>query len=151
MPSHWRCLWIRIYRHAGIDFMKRTAIATSIVLGTTVPVLAATVFIFGCCVLPFHKLIHSVAPLCTMAAGMMAGPHDADHKNEPVPASEKQTQTVKSPTELTARFSPVTQDVSQRSLLPAAERQRFRDLISLGALRCDQDVGSEVLLQTFRI
>lgn len=131
--------------------MKRAAVATSIVLGATVPVLAATIFILGCCVLPFHNVIHSVAPLCTMAAGMMSGGHDGDHQNEPVPASEKQNQTVKSPTELTARFSLVTQDFSRRGSLPAAERQRLRDLISLGALRCDQDVGSEVLLQTFRI
>jgi len=121
------------------------------VLGTTVPVLIATLFIFGCCVLPFHKVIHSVAPLCTMAAGMMTGQHHHEDPQETqVPASEKQNQTSKFSTELTACSPLLHSDVSHPSLIPAG-RQGLRDLVSLGALRCDQDVGSAALLQTFRI
>ncbi len=130
--------------------MKRAAIATSIVLGTTVPALVATVFIFGCCVLPFHKFIHTVAPLCTMAAGMMTGQHDAAPQQTPLPPAEKQNHASKFSTELTASFSAVNPAVSHRNLLPA-DRKGLRDQVTLGALRCDQDVGSDVLLQTFRI
>ena len=130
--------------------MKRATIATSIVLGTTVPALAATLFIFGCCVLPFHKVIHSVAPLCTMAAGMMTGQHHGADEQPQVPAAEKQNQPSKFSTELTARYSAVLRDASHRNVIPA-DRKGVRDQVSLGALRCDQDVGSAVLLQTFRI
>ncbi len=130
--------------------MNRAALATSIVLGTTVPALVATLFIFGCCVLPFHKVIHTVAPLCTMAAGMMTGQQDADQEQTPVPASEKQNQASKFSTELTASCSAVRPEGSHRSVA-LADRNGLRDLMSLGALRCDQDVGADVLLQNFRI
>ncbi len=130
--------------------MKRTSIAASIVLGTTVPAIAVTLFILGCCVLPFHKVIHTVAPLCTMAAGMMTGQHDASPQQTPVPAPEKQRPILKFSTELTAHFSVVNPGVSHRSVLPA-DCRGLRDRVTLGALRCDQDVGSDVLLQTFRI
>jgi hypothetical protein len=130
--------------------MKRTAIAASIVLGITVPAIAATLFIFGCCVLPFHKVIHSVAPLCTIAAGMMTGQHDAGPQQTPVPAPEKQSHTLKFSTELTAHYPAVNPAVPHRSLV-SADRRGLRDQVTLGALRCDQDVGYDVLLQTFRI
>lgn len=130
--------------------MKRATIAASIALGTTVPALAATIFIFGCCVLPFHKVIHTVAPLCTMAAGMMTGQHHGADEKTQVPAAEKQNQPSKFSTDLTARYSAVNPDVSHRNVIPAG-RKGLRDQVSLGALRCDQDVGSDVMLQTFRI
>src|SRR5438105_15198488 len=34
--------------------MRRTVIAAAWIAGTTIPLLAATIFVFGCCVLPFH-------------------------------------------------------------------------------------------------
>ena len=53
--------------------MKRTAIAAVWIVGATVPLLASVVFVFGCCVLPFHGYIHKVMPLCHMAVGLMSG------------------------------------------------------------------------------
>jgi hypothetical protein len=48
--------------------MRRTAIAAAWIAGTTVPLLAAVVFVFGCCVLPFHGYIHR--PSTSSAATM---------------------------------------------------------------------------------
>ena len=47
--------------------MRRTAIAATWVFGATVPLVAALVFLFGCCVLPFHAYIHKAMPLCHLA------------------------------------------------------------------------------------
>src|SRR6266849_3953183 len=49
------------------ETMRRTAIAAAWIAGTTVPLVGAVVFLFGCCVLPFHAYIHKAIPLCHLA------------------------------------------------------------------------------------
>ena len=66
--------------------MRRIAIAAACVIGATIPLLTATVFIFGCCVLPFHNVIHKALPLCDLAAGFMRGEHHG--QQTPAPARE---------------------------------------------------------------
>ena len=53
--------------------MRRTAIAAAWVFGATVPLVAAVVFVFGCCVLPFHGYIHKALPLCHFAIDFISG------------------------------------------------------------------------------
>jgi hypothetical protein len=55
--------------------MKRRLIAAAWITGATVPLLVAVVFVVGCCVLPFHAVMHKLMPICEMAASVMRGDH----------------------------------------------------------------------------
>jgi len=126
--------------------MRRTAIAAAWLFGATVPLLAGVVLVFGCCVLPFHAYIHKAMPLCHLAIGIMSGEH-AGHDAQPMPAREKQEPVKRMATEV-----PRSWGVAQTLLsVPSPWRHRqeclchYRSFISLGALRCDQDVGLHLL------
>lgn len=122
--------------------------------GIAVPLAMAGIFVFGCCILPFHKYLHGAMPLCHLASGVLAGHHDGDehggdHPATPPPSREK----------LSFASSSVVASAAVR-LFTTAEgtRQRFdtarsdhRSVISLGAVRCENDVGLQLLLATFRI
>lgn len=131
--------------------MRRTAIAVVWITGTTVPLLLATVFVFGCCVLPFHHIAHKLMPICDMAVSLMRGDQDHDHHHDavPPPAREKQepVKRIVSETPSVFRLAVVT------SAEPAAPRaaSAYRSFITLGAVRCDRDVGLHVLVETFLI
>src|ERR1700716_1901694 len=86
--------------------MRRTAIAAAWIAGTTVPLLAAVVFLFGCCVLPFHAYIHKAMPMCHMAMGILSGEH-ADHHDgaqQPLPARARQEPVKRIATEIPRSF-----------------------------------------------
>src|SRR6202023_791863 len=72
--------------------MRRTVIAAAWVAGATIPLFLATIFLVGCCVLPFHGVIHRLMPICHVAAALMSGHHhDSGHDAQTaVPAREKQ-------------------------------------------------------------
>ena len=44
--------------------MKRFWIALAWMGAVTVPALLMVVFLFGCCVLPFHQVLHHAFPIC---------------------------------------------------------------------------------------
>jgi hypothetical protein len=128
--------------------MRRTAIAAAWIAGATVPLLVAVVFLFGCCVLPFHAYIHKAMPLCAMAVSFISGEH-ADHHHggaqQPLPAREKQEPVKRVATDLPRTFhlshaSPVSRTPT------AVDAASYRSFITLGALRCDQDVGLHLLV-----
>jgi hypothetical protein len=129
--------------------MRRRVIAAAWITGATIPLLAAALFLFGCCVLPFHGVIHRVMPACEIAAHLVCGGHD-DHDHQSTPARHKQEPAKRIATELPAgvRFS----DVSTEPLVfaPSASAA-LRSFVALGALRCDQDVGLHILVKTFLI
>ena len=131
--------------------MRRGVLGLACVLASVVPLAIALVFFAGCCVLPFHQVLHKIAPLCSIAAwGMKGDPQNGDR--HPVRAPEKIDETAKKsvPSDLTARFSFVTDRESERLL--ALARTQYRTVISLGAVRCDDDVGLRLsLLDTYRI
>ena len=122
--------------------------------GLAVPSALAAVFVFGCCVLPFHKDLHGAMPLCHVASEALTGHHDGDahggeHPATPPPSREKLS--LSSPSVMTPAaaklFAPrngVTQSLEQA-------RGDLRSVISLGAVRCENDVGLHLLLTTFRI
>lgn len=122
--------------------MKRAAIALLVIAGTVVPAFVATVWLFGCCVLPFHRAMHGIAPLCHMA--MSQG---TPNPTTTAPAPTQSAQRLDS--ELTQRVSfPVaSRSSSAASSTPAA----YRSYIALGALRCDRDVGLQTILSTYLI
>lgn len=132
--------------------MKRRLIAAAWILGATVPLLGATLFVVGCCVLPFHGLIHRMMPACEIAAHVLRGGHDHDEHPQPSPPAQERQEPAK---RIAASLTTATQFHPGRSEdaldLPPTAAGAYRSFITLGALRCDQDVGLVVLDQTFLI
>ena len=127
--------------------MKRSLVAAAWIAGATVPLLMATVFIFGCCVLPFHQVVHKLMPVCDFAAGLMRGDHHAGH-DDATPPPEKPVKRLV--TRVPAVFRLAAASPAPR-LLPPAPAVSYRSFITLGATRCDRDVGLHVLVETFLI
>ena len=130
---------------------RRTLIAAVWVLGATIPLVAATVLVFGCCVLPFHGLIDGTLPLCHLAADFMSSEHhDANRAAQTsAPAREKQETAKRPVTEVSQPFRILLAREPRR--ITANSVAGYRSFISLGAVRCDRDVGLHVLVVTFLI
>jgi hypothetical protein len=132
--------------------MKRTAVAAAWILGSTLPLLAATVFLVGCCVLPFHGLVHKMMPLCQSAAEVMGGGHhDADHHDHPATPAKQKEEPVKRVVSEPGETFRLAAARAERQITVPYTPAGYRSFISLGASRCDQDVGWNVLVQTFLI
>ena len=133
---------------------RRRLIAAVWITGATVPFLVATVFLVGCCVLPFHAVMHKLMPICETAASIMRGDHGADghdHDAVPPPQGREKQETVKRvATEVPTLFRLAVVSEAERSVAPSATTA-YRSFISLGATRCDRDVGLHVLVETFLI
>ena len=130
--------------------MRRRAIAAAWIAGATVPLVLATVFVFGCCVLPFHHVMHKLMPVCQLAADLMRGHYgDHDHDAVPPPAREKQEPVKRIATEVPNVFRLAIASSGEPAAPSAASS--YRSFISQGAVRCDQDVGLHVLVETFLI
>src|SRR5262245_38303842 len=130
--------------------MKRTLVATAWVAGWTIPLLVSAVFIFGCCVLPFHHLIHRVMPLCQIAAQIVSGGHHhGDAGQVPMPAREKQEPAKRICTAVPVAYA-LDRAVSETRVVTLTAAS-YRNFLSLGAMRCDQDVGLHVVIETFLI
>ena len=131
--------------------MRRTAIAAACVIGATIPLLMAFVFVFGCCVLPFHNVIHKVLPLCDLAAGFMRGEHHGQQGPQtPAPVREKQEPVKRIATEVPRPFQLAATAAAQPHVT-ASDATTYRSFIALGAIRCDRDVGLHLLIATFLI
>lgn len=127
--------------------MKRRLIAAAWIAGATVPLLLGTVFVVGCCVLPFHGVMHKLMPVCSMVMNAMGG-HDGDQP--PMPAREKQETAKRVAVTLSAMTR--MQSANAPSIAaPLPSPATHRSSISLGALRCDQDVGWYVVVATLLI
>jgi len=131
--------------------MRRKIIAAAWIAGATGPLLLATVFVFGCCVLPFHKVMHKLMPICQMAASMMRGDDPAGSPDEAVPPARAKQEPIK-------RIVTVVPDGIRLTAISATHRivapnatTAYRSFITLGAIRCDRDVGLHVLGETFLI
>ena len=131
--------------------MRRKAIAAAWIAGATVPLLLGTVFLFGCCVLPFHQVMHKLMPICEMAASVMRGdPAGHQHAPVPAPAREKQEPVKRMATEVPSVFRLAAAGAAPRAIAPTATTS-YRSFITLGAVRCDRDVGLHVLVETFLV
>ena len=137
--------------HYAMSSMRRRIIAAVWIAGATVPLLLATVFLFGCCVLPFHQVMHKLMPVCDIATAFMRG-DVADHDATPAaPAREKQEPAKRIATQLPPVFRLPAAAVPQRLTPTPAATTAYRSFITLGAIRCDRDVGLHVLVETFLI
>ena len=132
--------------------MTRTKwVAAAWIAGVTVPAALATVFIVGCCVLPFHGLLHKVMPLCHIATHVLHGDADDDHHDHdtqtaPVPPKQE-------PVKQAIKFlRPLPQTIFSASVVaetPATTPAAYRSFVTLGAARCDDDVGRRLASLTF--
>jgi hypothetical protein len=121
------------------------------VIGATIPLLMAVVFVFGCCVLPFHNVIHKALPLCDLAFGFMRGEHRSQRDQQtPAPAREKQEPVKRIATEVPRSFQLVVTAAAQQHVT-ASNATTYRSFIALGAIRCDRDVGLHLLIATLLI
>lgn len=127
--------------------MKRRTLAAIWITGAIVPLLMATVFVVGCCVLPFHRVVHKVMPVCHIAVDMMRGDRDAAPA---APAPEKQEPAKRIATTVPQIFRLAT-STSATPVLARDAATSYRSFITLGAVRCDRDVGLHVLVETFLI
>ena len=129
---------------------RRTVVVVSLLAGT-IPMLVAALFLFGCCVLPFHHAIHGVMPLCGTFARLAAGEGDHDHHHQATaPAAAKQqkvspTVPIQVPRTAAAAFS------TTAALRVRETRKAPRNVMSQGALRCDDDVGLQPWIRVFLI
>ena len=131
--------------------MRRTAIAAAWIVGAIVPVVAAALFLFGCCVLPFHRVLHKAMPHCDVAVAFLAGDHHGHHDQQtPVPARERQEPARRIATEIPRPLQLAACAAGERRIA-AADATTYRSFIALGALRRDRDVGLHVLVATFLI
>ena len=131
--------------------MRRTAIAAAWVIGATIPLLVAVVFVFGCCVLPFHGVIHKALPLCDVAFDFIRGEqHAQGGRQTPAPAREKQEPVKRIATEVPRPFQFAATAAAEQHVT-ASDATTYRSFIALGAIRCDRDVGLHLLIATFLI
>jgi hypothetical protein len=129
--------------------MKRTAIAAAWLLGATFPLLGAIVFVFGCCALPFHSVIHKVMPVCRLALDVIRG-EQANEAQQQAPAREKQEPAKRIATSV-PRAVQLAALAAERRAAIAGDASAYRSFISLGAVRCDRDVGLYLLAGTLLI
>ncbi len=118
-----------------------------LLLGSSLVTAAMSVFLFGCCVLPFHRYVHRIMPLC---GGIVRGlGHGRGHDGAtPATPARRAAAVAKA---ITARAPQVTASASAGLVAPAAAIITPRSFMTLGALRCDDDVGLHLLLTTLRI
>jgi hypothetical protein len=128
--------------------MNRRLIAALWIAGATIPLLAATLFVVGCCALPFHHLMHKVMPVCRMALDAFRIDDAADGAEQPAtPAHEKQE-----PVKIAVHAGRSWRLPATATAPPlTAAAAGYRSFITLGAIRCDRDVGLHLLVDTFRI
>jgi hypothetical protein len=118
------------------------------VIGATIPLLMAFVLVFGCCVLPFHGVIHKVLPLCGLAVDFLRGEHQGEGAHQtPAPAREKQEPVKRIATEVPRSFRLAVTAAAEQHVT-ASDATTYRSFIALGAIRCDRDVGLHLLIAT---
>jgi hypothetical protein len=131
--------------------MKRTLIAAAWIAGATVPAALAAVFVFGCCVLPFHRLVHRALPLCRIALPLINGAAQTnDDQRTSTPAQERREPAKRIVTIAPNAVRAAAAAVAVR-LFTASASTSYRSFIAQGAMRCDRDVGLHLLVSMLRI
>lgn len=134
--------------------MNRITKGLLLLAGLAIPSVLAAIFVFGCCVLPFHHQLHGAMTLCHVASEVLTGHHDGDehgaeHPAAPPPSRERLS--LSSPSGMTPASAHLFAPRNNVTLSLQQARADLRSLVSLGAVRCENDVGLLLLLTTFRI
>jgi hypothetical protein len=122
----------------------RKLIALGWIIGSTASAAALALFLFGCCVLPFHDVVHRAFPICGHVAGILS------HANHNHPARATTPSLKRAPVPVT--IAVVSRVFVVRTVtLPLLAARSLRNIRSLGALRVDDDIGLHALFVTFLI
>ena len=124
--------------------MKKGLLAFAVLAVSAIPAVLAAAYLFGCCVLPFHQVLHKLMPLCAMAVSAFT-----DEAPSTTPAEKDEPRT-KITTDLPRAFrgAPLLSAMAPATPVVLGARSS----LSPGAARCDRDVGLHLLLlATFRI
>ncbi len=115
----------------------RKAIAFAWIAGNVAGTLGLTLYLFSCCALPFHDVLHRMLPVCGEAAAVL----QRDHHHDVTPATTS------------AQHQPaVAEVVAEIAPAPLPRRApELRNHRTLGSLRVDDDIGLHTLLATFLI
>jgi hypothetical protein len=130
----------------------RKFVAIAYLAGSTFGVLAIGVILLGCCVLPFHDRLHRI-PLCRTIAAVLSGDHhDREQPAEPAqPAPTKRSPDLAAVDFVSNPIVVAADRCSARASLATHQDPGARNVVTLGALRVDDDVGLNALFSTFRI
>jgi hypothetical protein len=124
--------------------LKRIWIAGLLCASAIIPIVAMSAFLFGCCALPFHRVVHRYLPICGSIVRFMTP--DSHHESTPRKVVTKKH----SPISIVAtKTGAVT--IRPTRQVSSATANRLRDQLSHGALRCDNDVGLLLLLSVMVI
>jgi hypothetical protein len=123
--------------------VKRIWIAGLICASAIIPIAAMSAFLFGCCALPFHRVVHRYLPICGSIVRFMT----PDSHHESVPGKV-----------VTKKHSPISIVATRTDEVPITQARQLsstashlRDQLAHGALRCDNDVGLLLLLSMMLI
>lgn len=108
-------------------------------LGTAIPAALMSIFLFGCCALPFHRYVHRIMPLC---GGFLRA---LGHEPHPDATPAKAPPARKVGKAVAPLAPPAMSGVPSAGRYVAPGRTSFRSFMTLGALRCDDDVGLHLL------
>jgi len=118
---------------------RRIWIAGLVCTSAVIPAALLSVLLFGCCVLPFHRIVHRYLPMCGGIVKLWTG----ESHREAAPAKVVPGKAP-APLIVAARITtPISATVD--AIVPRPS-PRLRDRIAHGALRCDDDVGLLPLL-----
>jgi hypothetical protein len=112
----------------------------ALLAGATLSAGAMSLFLLGCCALPFHRYVHRIMPLCGGIVRAMS--HNGAEETTP-PATPTRRPTIAN---AVAPHAPASPDLRVSRHVPASPPASLRNIVSLGALRCDDDVGLHLLL-----
>ena len=126
----------------------RKLIATTWLIGGCIGAIAIVVFLFGCCVLPFHAAIHRALPICSHVAGILSGGHGS---RAPATPAQSRIQPTIAKVLLANVVGQIEHQTPHRLSLAVHNERTVRNLCRLGALRVDDDIGLHTLFSTFLI
>lgn len=131
----------------------RKLVAVAYLACSTFGVLVLAVILLGCCVLPFHDRLERI-PLCRTIGAVLSGDHHGRQQAAeptPPPPSRRLRDAAAA-----ANFSPAliagsADRCSASASVAAHQDPGARNVVTLGALRVDDDVGLHSLFSTFLI
>ncbi|HVT43602.1 MAG TPA: hypothetical protein VMT00_04355 [Thermoanaerobaculia bacterium] len=130
--------------------MRRDLIAGAILLGATVPA-AAVLYLFGCCVLPLHDVLHRAMPACHLGVQLMAAGNDEQERVPATPAAPDRERSAASAIRALIESRAYPASLVLVAATDSVSAAADRNFVTLGGVRCDDDVGLQTRLMTFRI
>ena len=127
----------------------RKLIAGAWIVGSVASLFLLAAFLFGCCALPFHRVLHRALPICGYVTGILSGANHEQH--DATPASNKRGATIAKgvPTKTVICDRRMSRPLSVFHV--AHNAPALQNIRTLGALRVDDDIGLHALFSIYLI